>query len=542
MVTSNNSSRRNNNKYYYENHLSNQCEHICCTGLTDGLLTLKINSKNSNNYAETILNLSSHTDSNVTIDTDTTSSKKSRSSVKSEKSSRHSRREKRRKRKKRKHSPEPPNLYDFCPHVADYNVKTPDTMSPNMNLDISFVSTIVENFDKESTDFILDLNPVRLEKDNNNLNNTSTHTAVTELEEFEFNNTLNDTLKASAIPPDLHNLNLRKFSPSPVINCLSPNSNSPGHTYLQDHDNCTFSEKNEESNIDLKSQAFTGNFKSDVDCSSNMCNYKLEKVWESVNFVTNSNEPVIEKVIVDSHLPENKLNVNFETDKPTELMEEESTVTTSSIRGVDTNLTSPENEETETRLPLKKRKLSVANSKEDKQDGCDVMGPDLVEEIIRRARAEVADKEDISYPAKPMISIAELAEQSPRIFKTPAEKKEMPPPRLPKQPAACNTSLNLPPKIVTEQYNNLTYNNPTINYHMNNIPYSFLPCASLPYFPSFLVPVNSTTTIDMNMVPKQEQHQQLQPQPPENQEPPITTAFSAKPKKEKKPRGRKRHH
>lgn len=503
-ITSNNSTIRNY-KYYYDNYISNQCQNACCNGLITELNSLNI--VNSFTSSRKLLNLSSDIHSSIG------STAKSSSSLNMDNPFHRERRH----RKKIKLSPEPSKIYDFCSDVTNFDVKTPDTMSPNINLDLSFVSTIVENFDKESTDFTLDLNPVILEKDINNLNNFEKPT-VTELEEFD-NVKLTEPLKVSSIPQDLYNLNLQKFSPSPIINCLSPQSNSPSHSFVQEN-NCAFSDQIEESNIDLKNRILPDHLKSDIDYPSTSSHYN-SKNCDSLNLITVSNSVNNnDKVFYNEDLLENKL-----TDS---LNEENATVLNIGT------------EETETRLPLKKRKLSVVNHKGEEIEDEDFLGPDLVEEIIRRARAEKADKEDISYPAKPMISIAEiqdkLAEQAPRIFKTPAEKKEMPPPPppLPSEQVADNA----PPKVVTEQYNNLTYNNPTIYYHMNNVPYPFFPCASLPYFPSFIVPMNSTTTIDMNMVPKQEQYQQQQQQP-ENPEPSATTP-TTRLKREKKSRGRKK--
>lgn len=510
----------------YESCIPIQCGHICCTGLTAGLWSLNID--NNVKSPHKVLNLNLDTDTSIITSTVST---KSNSSLVMDNPFRRERRS----AKKRKHSPEPSKIFDFCSNVSDYDtVKTPDTMSPNINLDISFVSTIVENFDKESTDFTLDLNPVILEKDISNLNNfDKPNVCVSELEEFDTNK-LNDSIKTS-IPQDLYNLNLQKFSPSPVIQCLSPQSNSPSHPFVLES-NCPFNERLEESNIDLKNGVSPGQLKSDIDYSSTICNYNLNDC-DSLHVITSSNclnaNDLDDKVIFDEDLSDNKFISNFETEsKFVDALEEDSC----NVR------ISGDKEETETRLPLKKRKLSVVNSKGEEINDEDFLGPDLVEEIIRRARAEKADKEDISYPAKPMISIAEiqdkLAEQTPRIFKTPAEKKEMPPPPLPAEPVAGNS--NVPPKVVTEQYNNLTYNNPTIYYHMNNVPYPFFPCASLPYFPSFIVPMNSTTTIDMNVVPKPDHQPQQNHQSQEYQESPAATP-TTRPKREKKARGRKKH-
>lgn len=126
------------------------------------------------------------------------------------------------------------------------------------------------------------------------------------------------------------------------------------------------------------------------------------------------------------------------------------------------------NSQNDWRLPVKKRRMSVA----------------LKDEV----------KEEISYPATPMISIAEVeALQNSKInnanrsFKTPAERKEMPP--LPKY------------SIITDQFHNHTYNNPTINYHMSNVPIPFinLPCA--PYYPisPLLFPFNNVPNTFANL-------------------------------------------
>uniref|UniRef100_A0A6P7FMD7 Uncharacterized protein LOC114331932 n=1 Tax=Diabrotica virgifera virgifera TaxID=50390 RepID=A0A6P7FMD7_DIAVI len=179
-----------------------------------------------------------------------------------------------------------------------------------------------------------------------------------------------------------------------------------------------------------------------------------------------------------------------------------------------------------TRLPLKKRKRSVNKGNELDEE---IIAPEMMEEILKRARAEKVEKVDISYPATPAISIAEIQETldpPPRTFKTPAQKKEMPPAPIP-------TTSHPQQKIITEQYNNHTYNNPTINYHMNNVPYPFFPCPSLSYFPSILVPVNGTTTFDVNVMNTQQAHS-AQPMTTAHQEP------APKVKKEKRGRRRKK--
>lgn len=111
----------------------------------------------------------------------------------------------------------------------------------------------------------------------------------------------------------------------------------------------------------------------------------------------------------------------------------------------------------ETKLPFKKRRMSVVN----------------------------AVKEEISYPAKKMISIAEiepLEKTNARPFKTPAERKEMPP-----LPVYFDAN-----PVVTDQFNinNQTFNNATINYHMGNVPVPFIPA----YFPQILLPFNGAQT------------------------------------------------
>lgn len=102
MVTTNNNYSRFH-KYYYENCVSNKCEQICCSDLTDGLCNLYISSKNSN-CLETVLNLSSHPNSTTIIT-------KLDSTVIPENTIPLSRRGKRKKRKKRKRSPEPPYIF-----------------------------------------------------------------------------------------------------------------------------------------------------------------------------------------------------------------------------------------------------------------------------------------------------------------------------------------------------------------------------------------------------------------------------------------------
>lgn len=335
---------------------------------------------------------------------------------------------------------------------------------------------------------------------------------VPEVAEFEKAFKLEEVVKMSPIPTDLHNLNLRKFSPSPIIHSFSPQSDSLGHTFLSDTYIIDKPSIISETGNDVKIQEYI-EIDSFVKSTENVDN-KIINLADT--YSANTENLNLSSIISDVNMIDTK-NDCKETD---------------SVSKVDINF--PENE-AETRLPLKKRKLSVANTKDEfaDDDDDDFMGPDLVEEIIKRARAEEIEKEDISYPAKPMISIAEiqekLVEPHPRIFKTPAERKEMPPPPPP-QPYMTSTES---PKIITEQYNNHTYNNPTINYHMNNVPYPFFPCASLPYFPPILLPLNSTTTFDMNLMNSQQQTAQ--------QPPPVAREPICRPKKERRTRGRRKN-
>ncbi|CAH1188735.1 unnamed protein product [Phyllotreta striolata] len=64
-------------------------------------------------------------------------------------------------------------------------------------------------------------------------------------------------------------------------------------------------------------------------------------------------------------------------------------------------------EEKQIRLPLKKRKHSMSNLTEPFVDD-NFIDPILIEEIIKKARVEKYGNDDISYPARPAISIAEI--------------------------------------------------------------------------------------------------------------------------------------
>ncbi|KAG5889565.1 hypothetical protein JTB14_018550 [Gonioctena quinquepunctata] len=396
-------------------------------------------------------------------------------------------------------------------------IKSPDRCSSN--LDLNIISSIVESFDNKSNDSVDGF--LTFDKNSNddslNVNFENSHNPalnqqpaiVPELEDFEKTLKSEESAKPSTIPSDLHNLNLNRFSPSPVINCFSSRSNSPGHMFLSDsaalndsHFSCNeLSQPGESTNYGIQPDKF----------------FSRDNSFESFKYNSELGSPNAE------NKPDRK---DFQEEVKREPKLSDSADYNKILAKLDMNSLE---EEPETRLPLKKRKLSVANSKgEESQD--DFIGPDLVEEILKRARAERIEKEDISYPAKPAISIAEiqekLVEPQPRPFKTPAEKKEMPPPppsSSSKPPAA---SFLEHPKIVTEQYNNHTYNNPTINYHMNNVPYPFFPCASLSYFPPILLP----TTFDMNLVPPQQQKTQQQTAPED----------IGRPRREKKSKKKKR--
>lgn len=132
--------------------------------------------------------------------------------------------------------------------------------------------------------------------------------------------------------------------------------------------------------------------------------------------------------------------------------------------------------ESDSRLPFKKRRIPLPT------------------------KEEIKEKE-ISYPATPMISIAEVeAMQNNKLnrsFKTPAERKEMPP--LPTYSYDVNPE---PSPIATDQYHNHTFNNPTINYHMSNVPIPFIniPCA--PYYPinPIIFPFNSNVPSNLSGV------------------------------------------
>lgn len=128
----------------------------------------------------------------------------------------------------------------------------------------------------------------------------------------------------------------------------------------------------------------------------------------------------------------------------------------------------------EKRKPLKKRISAIVNVKVEEED-------------LKDSKLLESKNKEISYPATPMISIAEVealkseyktipnVEQlhkisGGRIFKTPAERKEMPP--LPNESSMYYNVNPEPSPIITDQFNinNHTYNNPIINYHVNGVP------------------------------------------------------------------------
>ncbi|XP_060535736.1 uncharacterized protein LOC132707802 isoform X2 [Cylas formicarius] len=135
--------------------------------------------------------------------------------------------------------------------------------------------------------------------------------------------------------------------------------------------------------------------------------------------------------------------------------------------------------ELDTKLPLKKRKMMAAAAAATPTPPPETDFDEILMKDIERLVEE--SKHEISYPATPMLSIAEVQEHEkmPRPpFKTAAERKEIPPPPPPLAAYGADRS-----RIVTEQYNNHTYNNPTINYHMNG-PFPFYqPCGPVAYIP-----------------------------------------------------------
>lgn len=145
-------------------------------------------------------------------------------------------------------------------------------------------------------------------------------------------------------------------------------------------------------------------------------------------------------------------------------------------RDVYVNGSSMETTGKETRLPFKKRRMSVTVS------------------------VKEAPKEEISYPATPMISIAEVQacgklpqnknnsnatnnnnNNSNRPFKTPAERKEMPP--IP--PVYCNDPF--------------TYNVNT--FQMNNLQLPYVNVSCNPYYPisPLVIPFESVQGYDKKM-------------------------------------------
>lgn len=109
---------------------------------------------------------------------------------------------------------------------------------------------------------------------------------------------------------------------------------------------------------------------------------------------------------------------------------------------------------------------------------------------------KVEIKDELSYPATPMISIAELENiernkaRNHRPFKTPAELKEVPP----IQPSYMyNTNIIPPMTTVTDIYNiSHTYSTtPTINYHVTNEPTIIsTPHYQLPSMQPIILPVS----------------------------------------------------
>lgn len=124
----------------------------------------------------------------------------------------------------------------------------------------------------------------------------------------------------------------------------------------------------------------------------------------------------------------------------------------------------------ETRLPFKKRRMSVSVNVKDA-------------------------KEEISYPATPMISIAEVQAlqngklmQNARQFKTPAERKEMPP---------------LPVVYCGEVPGHFegAYSGTSVSYHLNNVamPFVNVPCNPFYTMTPVIMPFNNIQGYEKKM-------------------------------------------
>ncbi|XP_056637885.1 uncharacterized protein MAL13P1.304-like isoform X1 [Diorhabda sublineata] len=345
----------------------------------------------------------------------------------------------------------------FCAKMFGSNVTSTENTKTGAKsfIDLKLVNKIIENFDKcdEST---------------NSFDFLNQPAAIPEVEEFEKTLKMEEVTKVSNIPSDLDNLNLRKFTPSPVINCFSPHS--PAYHYFSDSSNFNDGVNSFQINENIEGKQ-TQKHEQEINIEEAS---KNQRIWVRI--------------------AEEELKYKLSKNKEEETFQNQKTV------GAKTEI----EEEPQTRLPLKKRKHSLANTIEANSDE-ETIGPEVIEEILKRARAE-ENESDISYPATPAISIAEVQERlesQPRTFKTPAEKKEMPPPPVPDYMPV--------PKIITEQYNTHTYNNPTINYHMNNVPYPFFPC-------TYFSPILCTPAFDVNVVNAQQPGGPSQnPHPTENE-------------------------
>lgn len=256
-----------------------------------------------------------------------------------------------------------------------------------------------------------------------------------------------------SLPNDFNNLNLDDNSkPERVLNLTIPSqdsnvleefSNSP--KFLQDCDqiieNCLNEKSFEETPTATKSD--------NLDFLSNNSNFYQ---CSNINSVDTSQSKTSNN---SNSLPSldncNETNASEESEEIDILnLSNESELLNSLLKSL--------NSENDSRLPFKKRRIPLPPKNE--------------------------IKEEISYPATPMISIAEVEALNTnkmgtnRLIKTAAERKEMPP--LASQSAPyVNTEAS---PIITDQYHNHTYNNPTINYHMNNVPIPFI---NIPYAPCY---------------------------------------------------------
>lgn len=161
-------------------------------------------------------------------------------------------------------------------------------------------------------------------------------------------------------------------------------------------------------------------------------------------------------------------------------------------------IVSVEYEETETMLPLKKRKLSIANNQGEELN--ESFAKREVVEDKRKARGKVAVK-DISYPAKPMMSIAEIQDKLPKQFpsfcNTLVKMVEIPTTPLGVQ-QEHNSSVHVVSNV-TEQTNNHTFRSPNVCYQFNDVEYPYIQYAHMPYKHSYSMPMNGSSTFHRNI-------------------------------------------